>query len=345
MCVFARVRARVSHTHTHTQYLYANGDHYVGRFSRNMREGKGRMFLAASSIKLDCEWERDRPAIFPLRLTVESPDHLLWVPPTPRPSKGATDEEGAEAAPAGEDSAYQPPPRPPPLKEILAAPLAPGASLPRFLVTVEGIYGGGLSGISGGNGAAARAMTPGGGLAGTQPQLGESGRLLHLTFGQFERDENVVRRTPTPGLEDEEPREKPAQPYKTFPKAAYAIRVLPPERALGTTSPTEQDEGEAAAPAAAEALPPEATTGEGGEGMEDGEAALKRMLDQAPPWPFQSVYPPPNCLGGFKVVDGRVSIPRYACFILFGLLYLVSFIYIRSLLPGLFFLHRSLFFT
>jgi hypothetical protein len=133
-------------------------------------------------------------------------------------------------------------------------------------------------------------------------------------------------------------------------------------------SPTAQDEGEAAAPAAAEALPPEATTGEGGEGMEDGEAAaealppeattgeggegmedgeaaLKRMLDQAPPWPFQSVYPPPNCLGGFKVVDGRVSIPRYACFILFGLLYLVSFIYIRSLLPGLFFLHRSLFFT
>ena len=50
---------------------------------------------------------------------------------------------------------------------------------------------------------------------------------------------------------------------------------------------------------------------EEGEGVEDGEAALKRMLDQAPPWPFQKVFPPPNCVGGFKVVDGRVSIPRY----------------------------------
>ena len=323
VCVCVFVSHKDTHTHTHTQYAYANGDHYVGRFSRNMREGKGCMFLAASSIKLDCHWERDRPAIFPARLTVESSDHLLWVPPTPPPSKGATDEEGAEEAPAGEDSADQPSPRrPPPLKEILAAPLAPGGCLPRFHVTVEGIYGGGLSGISGGNGAAVRAMTPGGGLAGTQPQLGESGRLLHLTFGQFERDENVVRRTPTPGLEGEEPREKPAQPYKTFPKAAYAIRVLPPERAQGTTSPTPQDDGEAAAPPATQALPPGAATGEGGEGMEDGEAALKRMLDQSPPWPFQKVYPPPNCVGGFKVINGRVSIPRYSFFLFFSLFFI-----------------------
>jgi hypothetical protein len=118
----------------------------------------------------------------------------------------------------------------------------------------------------------------------------------------------VVRGTRTP---DQEPCENPALPYKTFPRAAYAIRVLPPERAQGTKSPTAQDSGEAAAPAAAEALPPGAATGEEGEGVEDGEAALKRMLDQAPPWPFQKVFPPPNCVGGFKVVDGRVSIPRY----------------------------------
>lgn len=268
------------------------------------------MFLAASSIKLDCDWEKDRPAIFPLRLTVESPDHLLWVSPTPPTPTRATDEEGAEGAPAEDDSPYQPPPRPPPLKDILAAPLAPGGTLPPFLVTVEGIYGAGLNGISGGNVPPPRAMTPGGGLAGTQPQLGESGRLLNITFGQFERDENVVRRTPTPALEDEEPREKPAQAYKTFPKAAYAIRVLPPERARDTPSPFAQDGGEAAEPAAAEPVPAGDATGEGVEGVEDGAAVLKRMLDQAPSWPFQKVYPPPNCVGCFKVADGRVSIPQ-----------------------------------
>ena len=61
-----------THTRTHTQYWYANGDHYIGRWACNKRAGKGRMFLAASSIKLDCSWELDRPAIYPLRLTVES---------------------------------------------------------------------------------------------------------------------------------------------------------------------------------------------------------------------------------------------------------------------------------
>jgi len=298
------------------EYWYANGDHYVGRFARNLREGKGCMFLAASGIKLDCDWERDTPVILPQRLTVESPDRLFWVPPTPPPPKEATGEEDTDAAPE-EDAPYEPPPPPRALKELLAEPVAPGGTLPALAVTVEGIVGAGLGTA---NDQPPRALTPGGGLAGTQPQLGESGRLLYLTFGQFERDETVARRTPTPAPEDEEPREKPPPPYKTYPSAAFAIRVLPPERAGSTPSPAPGDvagEGEPAAPAAAELAPPTGDAagqegGEGGEGeaVEDGEAALKRMLDQATPWPFPKVYPPPNCVGGFKVVDGRVRIPR-----------------------------------
>jgi len=172
------------------EYWYANGDHYVGRFARNLREGKGFMFLAASSITLDCDWERDVPLLNPSRLTVESPDKLFWVAPTPPPPKKPAAEEGEGDAAAEEEEPVQLPQPPRSLKDILSEAHAPGASLPAIIVTVEGVEGGGTSTLQ------LRAKTPGGGLGGTQPQLGESGRLLFLSFGVFEREAPVESENP-----------------------------------------------------------------------------------------------------------------------------------------------------
>jgi hypothetical protein len=209
------------------EYWYGNGDHYVGRFARNLREGRGCMFLASSGIKLDCDWECDLPVNVPCRLVAESPERLFWQPPPPPPpppkEEGADGEEEDEAAQGDEEP--EPPVPPPSLKEILAAPLAPGSTLPPFFVTVEGSQ----SHVA--ERPVKRPQTPGGGIAGTTPQLGESGRLIFLTFGTFDREEPLdagqQAEQPVPP-EGEEAPEPPPPPFKRYPTSAVAIYLESP---------------------------------------------------------------------------------------------------------------------
>jgi hypothetical protein len=45
---------------------------------------------------------------------------------------------------------------------------------------------------------------------------------------------------------------------------------------------------------------------EGVEEEEDGAKQLCKMMEGGPKLPFARAYPPDMCIGGFKVVDGRV---------------------------------------
>ena len=311
------------------EYWHANGDHYIGRYARNMREGHGVLFLAASGIKLDCDWERDLPVVLPARLTVESPDRLFWSPPTPAPVAEAAAEG---EAPATEEEESQPQ-APPSLKEQLAEPVAPGSVLPPLVVTVEGLD---VTGRPSQHDirAVPRAQTPGGGVAGTVPQLGESGRLLAVTFGIFEREE--LPEAPPPA-EGEEPAERPPGPFKCYPTQAFAIHYQPtddvaaaeqeaggPEEGGGDRWGREKDDtvlddadrellaGLSRPAAAVGEGEQDAEGGEGADGEEEsGAATLQRMLAAAPALPFPKEYPPSLCLGGIKrlaLTDGRVTI-------------------------------------
>lgn len=206
------------------EYWYANGDHYFGRFARNLREGKGCMFLAASGIKLDCDWECDLPVNMPVRLVAESPDRLFWKPPTPQAlEQSAQEQEGDAAASAEGEEAPEPPGPPPMLKDILASPLAPGSKLPPFYVTVQGCDS------RGGVSTTKRPQTPGGGIEGTTPQLGESGRLIFMTFGMFDREEPPETETDeaSPPTGEEDSAEAPPPPFKRYPTSAVAIYLEP----------------------------------------------------------------------------------------------------------------------
>jgi len=235
----------------HGVYIYGNGDSYKGRFARNLRSGPGTFFHHESGISYNCDWSNNIPAILPAKLKAETSERLEFEASRQQKAQGLESSEGQEGQPDGEGSeekeneadadAQQ---GPKPLAELLLQDFQAGSEIPRLVIQVCAEDG--------------------------TPQSGETGRLLEVSFGVFEREEDAeaAKEGETEPEAGEEVQADKAK-FKRYPSKAYPL-----QQAAGGGEEKANEGGEEAA-AERVSYPP--TFVIGGFKMADGAAVLEGL--------------------------------------------------------------------
>mmetsp|Transcript_24768 Transcript_24768/g.81296 ORF Transcript_24768/g.81296 Transcript_24768/m.81296 type:complete len:360 (-) Transcript_24768:779-1858(-) len=237
----------------HGVYTYGNGDSYKGRFARNLRSGPGVFFHHESGMSYNCDWSNNIPTILPAKLRAETSERLEFEaarkekiaqePQSSEAQEGDQEAEGSEEK--GNEEEAEAPQGPKPLAELLSQDFAAGSEIPRMVIQVCSEDG--------------------------TAQTGESGRLLEVTFGVFEREEEEEA-----GKEGEAEAEAADEvqadkgKFKRYPSKAYPLQQE-------AASNAEKDKEGAEESAAERSRPYPPTFVIGGIKMADGVAVLEGL--------------------------------------------------------------------